>query len=188
MKKYMIFLLVLFLLISVSGCAEKELPEENHEETIEETGSTDMQLANPFTYAESLEELNGLSDLSFEVLPDTIADTYVPESYACAQSLGLIQVNYTDPDRKDSSVLIRKAWLTYEPEHVKKDISGDFHTYEEYAEVDGIDFSYGRAGNKGLVNVAEWDDGTYAYVIVANPGTDQGLSEEVVIDLVRTIR
>ena len=188
MRKCIIALLALFLLAGLSGCAEKATPEGKSEEIIEETGDTDMQHANPFVYADSLEELNGLSDLNFDVLPDTIAETYVPDSYACAESLGLIQVNYTDPNRKDSSVLIRKAWLTYEADGAKKDISGDFHTYEEYAEVDGIDFSYGRAGNKGLVNVAEWDDGTYAYVIVANPGTDQGLSEEVVIDLVRTIR
>ncbi len=188
MRTCIIALLALFLFAGLSGCTKKETPEEKSAETIEESGGTDMQLANPFAYVKSLEELNELSDPGFDVLPDTIADTYVPDIYACAPSLGLVQVNYIDPDRKGSSILIRKARLTYDPDGTKTDISGDFHTYEEYAEVDGIDFGYSRAGNGGLVNVAAWDDDTYAYAIVVNPGSDQGLSEEVIIDLIRTIR
>ena len=186
MKKLLFATLAFFLLVCLAGCTEKS-PEPEPENTGGLGGSGNL-LPNPFVYVESLKELNAASEIKFESLPDNIGSVYEPAGYAYSETLHMAQVLYADPGDSDNTILIRKAPYELTDQHTIKDISGDFSNYEEYAEVDGIDFAYSRAGNKGLINNVQWQSPDYLYAMIINPGTDQGLTEETVIDLVRTIR
>lgn len=123
------------------------------------TAESNVQLSNPFIDCADLAEGETLAGFAF-------TQPAVPEGYAQnsvrAVEGEILDVHYQNGDAK---LNLRKATGT-------GDVSGDFNTYADTTTQTAGAVEVTLRGDAGLVSVASWTDGTYAYAITATPGLD----------------
>ena len=175
MKKYLVLMCILFL-FAMTGCQKPNPPVE--------IPPGNEGLANPWVDCESLEELNEKAPVTFEKLPD-ILDDADEVAYRYSEELVISEIII----RKDGDeIVIRKAPLRQDGEtHRVVDISGDYNEYKEAAVVDGVDISYERYGNNGLISKVLLDSDIYSYAVLFSTETDEGFSEANVYAIITEI-
>ena len=155
------------VLLLLTGCGKKEEPE-----TVSFVG-----LANPWIECGTLKEASELT--GFEVsMPEEIEG--YPYQLIQAIKESTVQQFYSDKEMSDPDrnvVLLRKGKGT-------EDISGDYNTYEKEETVTIQGMEVHLRENGGLVYVATWTQGGYAYAIDA----DKGLTATETEGLVKNIK
>lgn len=136
----------------------------------EETETTNV--ANPFVDCESAYDASQLA--GFEVTFPESVPGYSERFYQAIEG-ELVQCFYSEGE---SRVLIRKAI-----DDGSGDISGDYNEYGKTSKVSVGDAEVTERGDDGLVYVAIWTRGEYAFAIDA----DEGLAPEVIEQLVAEI-
>lgn len=141
-------------------------------ESIKESGSFGG-MSNPFVDFENIEKAEEFAGFKLSY-PDEI-EGYKKDVIQAIEK-DLLQVIYTN-DNKD--ITIRKS-------KEKGDISGDYGKYGENRETKVGNKRVNTRGNDGKVKTAIWNEGEFSYSITANLG-DEGLSEQVIIQLIKGI-
>ncbi|MDO4490845.1 MAG: hypothetical protein Q4B85_07260 [Lachnospiraceae bacterium] len=117
---------------------------------MEEKGS--VEIPNPWIECQSLDEAEKLVGYSFQV-PEVIAGYEKGIIEVLEQRM--IQMIYVNGEE---SVVIRKALSAEDP-------SGDFNEYAEETTISVGENQVTMKGENGMVNLAIWFDGEYAYSV-----------------------
>lgn len=144
-----------------SGSGEAATGEKEEAET--------TNVANPFVDCESAYEASQIAGLEV-TFPESVPG-YSERFYQAIEG-ELVQCFYSEGESK---VLIRKA-----VDDGSGDISGDYNEYGKTSKVSVGDVEVTERGDDGLVYVAIWTRGEYAFAIDA----DEGLAPEVIEQLV----
>lgn len=127
------------------------------------------EIANPFVTcagAEELKEVSGLPIAELTWLPFEAETT----DYSCMEG-ELAQIVYTS---------VQGDEITYRVASGSKDPSGDYTEYEDSYEITTAGRSVSVKGSGGLLYLAYWTEGSYAYSI----DSTAGLSKEDMIRIV----
>lgn len=145
MKKFLLFLILFLLAITLLGCSAQE------EEFV--------QMGNPWIDYDSLKEAEKAAGFSLG-LPENIADIYTAEEFRVMNG-ELLEVIYYDDIRED--ITVRKA------KGEDRDISGVYLEFDAVTEneLNGINVTYLRSGDICLMLFSR--DG-YSYSIYARDG------------------
>ena len=166
MKKWMILLLCAVMAFSAAACADtKEAPEETQLTEAEETQAEQpvlggMQIANPFTDCETMEEAEKLSGFPM-TQPEMLPDWAQEEPVIRAEENGMTELIYRGAEQQE--LRVRKAAGS-------EDISGDYDTYEEVTELAAGELTLTVRSNAGRVYSAIWTNGGYTYAVSCSEG------------------
>lgn len=170
MKKLIVMFMCLVLALSLAACGEeKKEPETLETETAaeEETNGAvlggQMQIANPFTDCETLEEAAEITGFSLK-LPAEIEETAIR-----VMDGTMIEVICTGIGEE---LRFRKAAGS-------EDISGDYNTYDNVCELAAGEKTLAARGNGNTFFTATWADGEFTYAI----SSEKGLSQKELISL-----
>ncbi|MGN0707916.1 MAG: hypothetical protein ACI4JC_07955 [Faecalibacterium sp.] len=163
MKKMMAFVLSAVMVLSLAACSG-----------IGKTGGSSLQIPNPFTECETMEDAANLVGFDFDV-PDAVDDK---ERTAIRVNAGskLVEVIYGSEDEK---AVIRKA-------EGSEDISGDYNHYAENTTVAVDKVQVTMKGKDGQVQLAVWTNNGYAYSIGIY--AESGISSDAMTDLVAAVQ
>ena len=179
-RKSVIFIFLILSCFLLLACAKKEeVTLEKEESTPEEVAEKDYE-----EYTE-LWKMNQNSEVQFEDIPKE-TEGYTAKYYRFYTKEKIAEVVYVK-EGTDDTVVLRKA-VYEQPDGERNSLVPKGQKYEEHSVIDGVDFAYYRSGNKGLCNVAEWDDGKHFYALIINPGTDRGFEDIVIVKLIKSIR
>ena len=187
-KKLIVLFMCAVLALSMAACgAEKKEPAgtsqktaaaEETAETSQETAAAEeetagamlggqMQIANPFTDCETLEEAAKITGFSLK-LPAEIEETAIR-----VMDGTMIEVICTGSGEE---LRFRKAAGS-------EDISGDYNTYDNVCELTAGEKNLAARGNENTFFTATWTDGEFTYAI----SSEKGLSQEELISLTSAI-
>lgn len=164
MKRTIIFALSAALALSLAACgaAPKKAPGGGESAAPENTG---VQIPNPFTEYDSLEEAAAAAGFSMTV-PETIDG--LPEQVFRVLGAGggdaMLEVICRDGEAAEDEIRIRKAPGT-------EDISGDYNRYSETETVAVGDVDVTVKGDDGQARLAVWTWDGYAYSLAVYGGT-----------------
>lgn len=189
MKKLIVIFMSAVLALSMAACgAEKKEPDETSQEAAEETAETaqetaaedetagamlggQVQIANPFTDCETLEEAAKITGFSLK-LPDDLPDG-IEETAIRVMDGTMIEVICTGSGEE---LRVRKAAGS-------EDISGDYETYENVCELAAGERTLTAKGNGDTFSTATWTGEGFSYSI----SSENGMSQEDLISLASAI-
>lgn len=162
MKKISVFVLCSIMVLSTVACGSKI------------TGK-DVDVPNPFIDCETLEKAEQLA--GFEIsLPEKMPEGFTLNAIRVIEK-DMIEIDYINGDDK---IYIRKA-------KGNEDISGDYNEYKENNTIEIGKLNVTTRGNDGMIHVATWYDGDFAYAIGANI-SEKGLDSSVINDMIISIQ
>ena len=188
MRKLFTLLLSLVVLLSLCGCSQpKEDNKPNEPEVepvpngdVEGNDGEDMNLQNPYTMCDSLEDLNSTMGFTFEA-PETI-DVGKKRTYLAYKDLQLAEIDWIDDSDKENEeyyAFARKI-PTDAIEEGTTSISGMYANFDSVDEVDGYRLSH----LNDLAYISEWEADGYSYALIML----NGASDEVIITLSQAIK
>lgn len=174
MKKMITFALCAAMTLTLAACGDKTKNSDtpNTPDKSDVAGEDSTEISSDFTDCETMEEASELAGFEISV-PDSV-DGYGERVIRAAEGK-MLEIIYRNEESGDS-VRIRKA-------AGDGDISGDFNSYAESAEVVVDDLEVTMKGNDKTVSLAVWTSGDYAYSISAvgeNAAMEQTEMEELV--------
>ena len=180
MKKLSIILITLLMIFSLSACSSsdnKEVVNEQSEQTEQPVENTEenTELVTPFTKVDSLEKLNQEMGFDFTV-PETI-DTGTLTEFLAYKDLGLSEVSWMDGE--EYYAFARKINKNNIEDDVDS-ISGIDASFDEVVE-NGI---YSLSKINGISYISEWEDGDYHYALVLF----NGAADDVIVEISKMIK
>ncbi|MGN1388635.1 MAG: hypothetical protein ACI4WR_03215 [Bulleidia sp.] len=130
--------------------------------------NTSTSIANPWTDDATLEQMVSATGISLEVPSSIQGNDLVSYRYM----EGLDEADY------EGEITIRKGTGS-------EDVSGDYNEYPVSRETDGILL---KGMTEGIYEDAVWSADGYSYSITVNPGTENGFSEEVILEIVNKVK
>ena len=179
MKRYLILLLCAVMAVSAAACADtKETPEETRLTEAEETQAQrpalgGMQIANPFTDCETMEEAEKLSGFPM-TLPEILPDWAQEEPVIRAEENGMTELIYRGAEQQE--LRIRKAAGS-------EDISGDYETYEEVTELAAGELTLTVRSNAGRIYSAIWTADGCTYAVSCSEGMTAKQTAEMAVSV-----
>lgn len=171
MKKIIVITLCGLMAISFVACEGKTQQKDTN---ISSEDST--QIPNPFVDCETLEGAEQIA--GFEItLPETMPEGFNQNAILVIEN-DLIEVIYNN--NEDDKIYIRKA-------KGNEDISGDYNEYKEQNTIKVGNLDVTTKGNDGMISVAIWNDGDYAYAIgVSND--EKGIDSSTMTDMIKSMK
>ncbi len=130
--------------------------------------NTSTSIADPWTDDATLEQMVSATGISFEVPSSIQGNDLVSYRYM----EGLDEADY------DGEITIRKGTGD-------DDVSGDYNEYPVSEEINGVLL---KGMSEGIYENAIWSADGYRYSITVNPGTENGFSEEVMLEIVSEVK
>lgn len=156
-KRMISIVVCVVMVLSLVACGNKiaESNEVKNEETSEDIaiGGEYVQIANPWIECADIDEAVKNAGFSFEI-PETIGEYKISYVQNCGKEM--INVTYVTADDSETEICLRKGIGA-------EDISGDYNVYSESNQVTVGDYSVVMKGNDGLVSLATWTTGDFAY-------------------------
>lgn len=180
MRRTIIFALSAALALSLAACgaAPKEAAADGGESAAPD--SAGVQIPNPFTEYDSLEEAEAAAGFSMAV-PETI-DGFPERVFRVLGAGGedaMLEVICRAGETAEREIRIRKAPGT-------EDISGDYNQYSETGTVAVGDLDVAVKGDDGQARLAVWTADGYACSLAVYGGA--GISEDDMAALVADVR
>lgn len=181
MKRTIIFALSAALALSLTACGAVPKESAGGEEPAviggdsatwgpDLNGEEDVQLPNPFTEYDSLEEAAEAAGFSMTV-PETVdgCSERVFRVLGAGGEDAMLEVICRDGEAGEREVRIRKA-------PGAEDISGDYNQYAQSETVDVGGLEVTMRGDNGLVRLAAWtaDGCTYSLAVYGGDGISSG--------------
>lgn len=168
MKKVIVFVLCGVMALSTVACDSMVAKKDTNV-------SSSVQIPNPFVDCETLEKAEQLA--GFEIsLPEKMPEGFTQNAIFAIEN-NLIEIDYINGE---DEIYIRKA-------KGNEDVSGDYNEYKEKNTIQVGELNITIKGNDGMINVATWNDGDYAYAIGANNG-EKGIDSSVINDMIKSIK
>lgn len=131
------------------------------------------QVGNPYEYFDTLEEAE--KNIGFEITAPADYGNYTNVDYTVISGY-ILQIGYYD-ESDSEGLSVRKSASA-------EDISGDYNTYENIAEITSDNRQITLKGSGGKYYLAVWNDGGYSYAVSVKPGA----SEAEITELVKNIK
>ena len=152
---------------SFAACGSTAADTGRTEDGEKPSVSENVQIPNPWTDCETLEEAEKLAGFDIAV-PDSV-EGYSDRAIRAMSYDGetMIEVIFSNGAPEDengySELRIRKA-------PGAEDISGDYNTYAEKSVLAAGDVEADVSGNDGTISLAVWTSGDYTYSIAVSDG------------------
>lgn len=131
------------------------------------------QVGNPYEYFDTLEEAE--KNIGFEITAPADYGNYTNVDYTVISGY-ILQIGYYD-ESDSEGLSVRKSASA-------EDISGDYNTYENIAEITSDNRQITLKGSGDKYYLAVWNDGGYSYAVSVKPGA----SEAEITELVKNIK
>lgn len=131
------------------------------------------QVGNPYEYFDTLEEAE--KNIGFEITAPADYGNYTNVDYTVISGY-ILQIGYYD-ESDSEGLSVRKSASA-------EDISGDYNTYENIAEITSDSRQITLKGSGDKYYLAVWNDGGYSYAVSVKPGA----SEAEITELVKNIK
>ena len=166
---------VMVLLLAACGGKTTENNEPNASASSESTEikQENVQIPNPWTECDSIEEAAENAGFAFET-PKEIGDYKITS--VCNLDQTMIEVVYQLTDDEEKEITIRKGSGT-------DDISGDYTSYSESKQVKIGEYDVTEQGDEGSVNLATWTADGYSYSVSVPE-----MAEEDIVSIIQQVK
>ena len=160
------------LTVTFMSCTTKNIADNKRDNVI-------IGMANPFIDFTSLKEAEDFTGFTL-TLPTSIPDWVTKTIYrGSTVNMKLIEIIYAQDEKLTNEIRVRKATDTEN----KKDISGDYNTYEKESNIK-------IAGNKVRVRyngekiyTATWQKGRFSYSVNFSTGASEDFAKEFIAEI-----